>query len=131
MSASKNLQASDSILVVGGPKSDDLPHLIKFEDQDAWANSEAAIRMTEVLAAIAKAGYSGIRVKVLGTSPSGKAFWNLQFNRETPEGRFAEWLLLIAKKGASLLPIDEFMSILERVYREQGLPLPKKTKPGV
>jgi hypothetical protein len=120
---------SNTILVIGDANAGHLPYVIEPEDADAWLNPDGETRMGEILIAIFKAGYAGIKIEVLGKTSAGKLLWTLHYNEETPEGRMAAGLYLLAKAGNKLFPVDEAMSILERVYREQGLPLPEKTKP--
>ena len=115
---------SNSILVVSDATTGHLPYILEPENADAWQNPDGETRMGEILIAIVKAGYSGIRIEVLGKTSAGKLIWNLFYNDETPEGRMAAGLYALAKAGSKLLPVDEALSILERVYREQGRPLP-------
>ncbi len=114
------------ILAFGDASAGHLPYVIEPEDADAWQNPEGETRMGEIFMAIFKAGYSGLRIEVLGKMSTGKLLWNFFYNTETPEGRMAEGLYAFAKAGNKLCPVDEALSILERVYREQGLPLPEK-----
>ena len=118
---------SETIIVIGDASAGHLPYMIEPEDADAWLNPDGETRMGEILVAIFKAGYSGIRIEVLGKTSAGKLIWNLFYNDETPEGRMAAGLYALAKAGSKLLPVDEALSILERVYREQGRPLPTKS----
>jgi hypothetical protein len=117
---------SNSILVVSDATTGHLPYILEPENADAWQNPDGETRMGEILIAIVKAGYSGIRIEVLGKTSAGKLLWNLHYNAESPEGRMAAGLYALAKAGNKLFPVDEAMSILERVYREQGRPLPTK-----
>lgn len=115
---------SDTIFSIGDPNAGHLPRILEPEDSDAWQNPEGETRMAEILNAIVKAGYPGIRIEVHGKTPSGKLFWTLHYNNGTPEGRLAKGLYALARSGNKPLPVEEAMSVLERVYREQGLPLP-------
>jgi hypothetical protein len=115
---------SDIFLVVGDANAGHLPYVIESEDADAWQNPDGEARMCEILFAIFEAGYSGIRIGVLGKTSADKLLWSLHYNIESPEGRLAVGLYLLAKAGKKLFPVEEALSILERVYREQGLPLP-------
>ena len=117
---------SNTILVIGDANAGHLPYVIEPEDADAWQNPDGETRMGEILIAIVKAGYSGIKIEVLDKRPGDKFLWTLHYNIETPEGRMAQGLYAFAKAGNKLIPVDEALSILERVYREQGLPLPTK-----
>jgi hypothetical protein len=117
---------SNTILVMGDARAGHLPYAIEPEDADAWHNPAGETRMGEILVAIVKAGFPGIKIKVLGKTSAGRLLWNLFYNVETPEGRLAQALYAFAKAGNKLFPVDEALSILERVYREQGLPLPTK-----
>ena len=117
---------SNSILVVSDATTGHLPYILEPENADAWQNPDGETRMGEILIAIVKAGYSGIRIEVLCKTSAGKLLWNLHYNAESPEGRMAAGLYALAKAGNKLFPVDEAMSILERVYREQGRPLPTK-----
>jgi len=119
---------SNTILVIGDFNAGHLPYVIEPEDADAWQNPDGETRMGEILIAIEKACYSGIRIEVLGKTSAGKLLWTLHYNTESPEGRMAAGLYSLAKAGSKLLPVEEAMSILERVYREQGLPPPQKTE---
>jgi hypothetical protein len=114
------------VLVIANASAGHLPYVIEPKDADAWQHPEGETRMGEIFIATGKAGYRGIKVDVLGKMSTGKLLWNIFYNTETPEGRMAQGLYALAKASSKLLPVDEALSILERVYREQGLPLPEK-----
>lgn len=116
----------NTILVIGDVNTGHLPYVCETENTDAWNNPNGAIRLQEILNAIVEAGYTGIRIEVLGKAPSGKYFWTVHRNLESPEGRLAEGLQEFAKCGNKLFSVNEALSILERVYREQGLQMPQK-----
>jgi hypothetical protein len=120
----------NSILVIGDANAGYLPYVIEPEDADAWLNPDGETRMVEVLVAIANAGYTGIRFDVYGKTSDDRLLWTLHYNTASPEGRMAVGLYSFAKAGSKLLPVDEMLSILERIYREQELPLPKKQNPS-
>jgi hypothetical protein len=115
---------SETVYVIGDANAGYLPYVTEPEDADAWQNPEGETRMGEILVAIVKAGYSGIRITVHGETSLGPLLWTLHFNSESPEGRMAAGLYVFAKAGNKLFSADEALSILARVYREQGLPLP-------
>lgn len=117
---------SNSVFVIGDPNAGHLPYMIEPEDADAWQNQDGETRMGEILVAILKAGFSGIKIDVLGKTSTDKFLWTLHYNDETPEERMAVDLYALTKAGSKLLPVDEALSILARAYREQGLPLPEK-----
>lgn len=92
------------------------------ENVDHWPSLEASEQYVDNLVAIVERGYLGVQVRSAERSGGGILF-SLALDVATPEGRLVQFLSRIASKG--LQPsTSEIMSILERVYREQGLPLP-------
>jgi hypothetical protein len=96
---------------------------------DAWPSEQATLAALTAIREIIDLGFEGIRSDAYQAS-GGRMVGNFCFNEGTPEGRLCPLLLAFASKGVSLPPGDA-LSILKRLYREQGLPLPTKTKPGV
>lgn len=89
---------------------------------DNWPSAQASEQFVENLVAIVNRGFMGVQVKY--AAKSGGGIWFTQtFDLATPEGRLVNFLSHIASKGFQL-PTADIMAILERVYREQGLPLP-------
>ncbi len=94
----------------------------ELDDADNWPSKEATEQMFANLFAIAERGFEGIRIRRLDAG-QGRTLFAPAFNMETPEGRLGQCLHAIATKGRQL-PTAEVIAILERVYREQNLPLP-------
>jgi hypothetical protein len=97
----------------------------ELDNSDNWPSKEATEQMFANLNAIAERGFGGIRIRFLDAG-DGRTLLAPAFNSATPEGRMGQCLYTIATKGHQL-PTAEVISILERVYREQNLPLPSST----
>jgi hypothetical protein len=101
----------------------------ELENLDAWPSEQATLAALTDIRTIIDHGFEGIKSDAYQAG-DGRNVGTLCFNEETPEGRLCGVLLAFASKGVSLPPGDA-LAILQRIYREQGLPLPTKNKPGV
>lgn len=117
----------DSFTDIGDSRTGRLPYIFQPENCDTWQNPVGAIRWAEIVNAIIDAGYSGVQIEILGKTPTGLLVWNLHCRRDTPEGRMAEGLGVLAKAGSALVPTSLAISILEDDYRQQGLTVPQKS----
>jgi hypothetical protein len=94
------------------------------ENIDNWPSVEASEQFVDNLIALVDRGYLGVQVKY-SARPGGGGLLSLAFDLATPEGRLVQFLWHIASRGRQQ-PTAEIMSVLERVYREQSLPLPAR-----
>jgi hypothetical protein len=97
----------------------------ELDNADNWPSKEATEQMFANLYAIAERGFEGIRIRLFDAG-QGRTLLAPAFNCATPEGRLGQRLHALATRGHQL-PTAEVISILERDYREQNLPLPPST----
>lgn len=102
-----------------------LPFRTELDDADMWKRPETFEWLFDLVVAIIKRGFSGIEINVCDTTPS-RGYVGYRYNTATPEGRLLEALWYLARNGNSSLSEQQVIEILERVYREQNIPLPKK-----
>lgn len=108
------------------------PYVARTEDLtnfDTWPSEQVTLSALTAIREIIDLGFEGIRSDSFRAG-EGRFVGDICTNIETPEGRLCETLLAFASKGVALPPGDA-VAILKRIYREQGLPLPTKNKPGV
>jgi hypothetical protein len=94
----------------------------ELDNADSWPSKTATDLFSENLIAIVERGFQGVRLR-WSQRANGQILMAPAFNMATPEGRLGKCLQAIATKGRQLLTA-EVIAILERVYREQNLPLP-------
>lgn len=123
------MTAPELDVVVTGVDLNGLPYVSVPVDIDKWPSEAATVEAIKSVIEIVERGYSGVKIECHLLSNS-RSLSNFHTNIESPEGRLAQVLMAFASKGTSI-PTTEALSILERVYGEQGLPLPTKNKPGV
>lgn len=99
----------------------------ELENLDAWPSEQATLAALTDIRSIIDHGFKGVESDAYRTG-DGRSVGTLCFNEETPEGRLCGLLLAFASKGISLPPGDA-LAILQRIYREQNLPLPQNKKP--
>lgn len=114
-----------SMVTICDPVAGDTFFCGELDNSDNWPSKEATEQLFANLNAIAERGFEGIRIRLFDAG-QGRTLLAPAFNMETPEGRMGQCLYTIATKGHRL-PTAEVISILERVYREQNLPLPPST----
>ena len=112
------------LLMSGDALTSGLPVVTKPENLDAWPSKEATQIAFETITHIVNRGFNGVRFDTYPIA-DGQRVFNLLFNEDTPEGRMVQVVLASARQGKSL-PVDEWLAILERVYREKGISVPKK-----
>jgi hypothetical protein len=105
-----------------------LPYIAEPTDIDQWPSAAANEEAVATLVEIVNRGFSGLKLESYALS-DGRMGINYFTDDSTPEGRMAGLLMALASLGKSL-PVTESMAILDRIYCEQGLPLPTKKKPG-
>ena len=98
------------------------PYIAKPDDIDEWPSPAAAKQALEAIHTISNQRFSGVQVTQYDLDKD-RFLCSLQIDYESPEGKLAFWLITFAKTGRSL-PADECLSILRRIYRENGLALP-------
>jgi hypothetical protein len=123
------MNALDMDVVVTGVDLNGLPYVSVPENIDKWPSEAATEEAIKSVIEIVERGYGGVKIECHLLS-NDRSLSNFHTNIETPEGRLVQVLMAFASKGKSI-PKTEAVSILERIYREQGLPLPTKNKPGV
>ena len=106
----------------GTKESGGLPYILEPENADNWPSTSVTEQAIESIVQIIKRGYKGIKAETYPMS-GGRLVANFIPIGDTPEGRMTLTLLMFAREGKTL-PTDEVISILERIYREQGLDLP-------
>ncbi len=110
------------LMMPGNELTGGLPYLATPEDMDQWPSAKATEQAVETIAKIIKLGFEGVKLE----NPElldGRAAVMFLTNENTPEGLMTLTLLMFARSGV-FLPVEESISILERIYREQGLTLP-------
>jgi hypothetical protein len=103
-----------------------LPSALELEDADTWNNPIGEDQLVTAIQAIIEAGYEGVKIRVVGRTSKGKFIWKMSYREDTPEGRLAKGLPMLAKYGCKKIDPDQCLQTLERVYLEQGLKPPKK-----
>jgi hypothetical protein len=101
-----------------------LSYLGAPEDMDQWPSAKATELAAETIAKMIKLGFEGVKLESYQLA-DGRVVINFLTKRDTPEGRMTEGLRMLARSGVSL-PVEKSISILERIYREQGLPFPSE-----
>lgn len=114
-----------SIVTICDPVAGDTFFCGELDNSDNWPSKDATEQMFANLNAIAERGFDGIRIRHFDAG-QGRTLLAPAFNMETPEGRMGQRLHDLATIGRQL-PTAEVISILERDYREQNLPLPPST----
>ncbi len=126
----REIAMTDTILMFNDPDNGFLPTVHEVADIEGWGNPVGETRMAETLTAVINAGYTGVKIIDHGKTIAGKRLLTLKYNDDTPEGRLAASLPELVKTGSPLLPAEQLVEILERVYRDQGLPLPTNKNAG-
>lgn len=103
-----------------------MPSVVVPEDVDAWKDPGAAERLVETISTIIDAGYRGVKLESFGKTNTGKLIWRPRCDENSPEGRMAMALFEFAKAGVPMPASDACLTILQRIYREQGLKMPCK-----
>lgn len=114
------------MLMPGNEASNGAPVITKPENLDTWPSEKITQQATEAVCEIINRGYQGIKVEHYPLA-DGRSVNNFLINEQTPEGRLVSDVMAFARQGRAL-PTAEVISILERIYREQGLAIPQKTK---
>lgn len=109
-------------IVLIDPSISPLPLTGEVADTDLWPSPEATEQYFDNVIALVERGFKGVRIKVADTS-DGSFIAATPIDLSSPEGRMVGCLGLLASAG-NQPPTCECMAILERVYREQHLPLP-------
>jgi hypothetical protein len=115
---------SNTVLVFSDPDNGIFPIAREVVDTDACGNPSGWSRMAETLTAVINAGYAGVKIIDHGKTIAGKRLLSLKYNDNTPEGCLAASLPELVEAGSPLLPAEQILKILERVYRDQGLQFP-------
>lgn len=117
-----------SVLVMPGDElTGGLPYITEPDDMDEWPSPAAAKQALEAIHTISNQRFSGVQVTQYDLDKD-RFLCSLLIDYESPEGKLAFWLITFAKTGRSL-PVDECLSILRRIYREQGLVVPVSNEP--
>ena len=103
-----------------------VPSIVEPVECDSWDDTSSAELLFATLASIIDAGFDGVSFDVLGKLASGKLVWRILCDKDSPEGRMAMALFEFGQAGCTLLPTDECLRILERIYREQDQTMPVK-----
>jgi len=115
----------DTVLVMPGiDATNGMPHISKPFNLDDWPSEEATRTAINTIAEIIQRGFAGVQGNVC-SMPDGRQVCRFACDVETPEGRMAQGLMAFASVGKSQ-PVATSLAILERIYREQNLPLPQK-----
>ncbi len=102
-----------------------LPTVDNPEDIDKWPSAAVTEQAFASIIEIIHRGYQGVRIDY-GRLSGGRTIINYLTKEATPEGVIVGAVMDFARAG-SALPKAEVISVLERIYREQGLTLPTKT----
>jgi hypothetical protein len=113
-------------MMPGDKYSGGLPYVTTPADIDHWPSAAASALTLDTIIEIINRGYEGVSIQYSSLS-GDRTLISVPTDPNTPEGRLTQELLMFAQAGKSQ-PVATSLSILERIYREQGLQLPQKQK---
>jgi hypothetical protein len=118
-------------IMVYGFGSAVIPQVVHPNNTDPWVDFEATLLLRDTIRSIFDLAYIGVDIEFI-RFPGARSdlYFATTCDLATPEGRLVERLMALGREGKTIRCSDA-LSILEREYRELGLPLPKKTKPDV
>jgi hypothetical protein len=115
-------KTSDTVFAIpGSAATGGLPYITKPENATTWPSPAAAKTAFDTIAEIYQRGYTGVDFSLFEVDDE-HMMTNLNFNQNTPEGRVASNVLGLAREGIPV-PATQAIEVIERIYREQGLPL--------
>lgn len=126
------MKSAYACIIPGSAANGGLPYFAEPEDMDQWPSAAVTEQAHRTIAEIVLRGFMGVHVERYRINAAGQEKYLFRYHNDpnTPEGLLAEHILKMASRGKSI-PTAMAMSFLVRTYREQGIPLPTKQKPGV
>ncbi len=96
-----------------------IPFLFEIDDADAWDDTDAPLKIHEIIVGLNKAGYEGVSF-IYSLTNTSRVFYAPLFDLNTHEGILLANLIQTAKNGDELPILQECINQLTQLYADKG-----------